>query len=268
MKVAVNNNSPVLFIDSGIGGIPYCCHFLEKNPGQNIIYLADREHFPYGARKRKELAGISIKLAEQAINKFNPKIIVLACNTASLAALSELREKFPFLPFVGTVPAIKPAVLAAKTGKIGVLGTELTVNEPYIKELAAQYGSCEIIGIAAPELVEFVEKCFFFTSAEEKQTTVRSYIERFIAAGADAIVLGCTHFLLLLEEFHKEAAGCISIFESISGISQRLESLLDYSLPAQRVPHRLVITGKAEPESMWLNWAERLGFRLSLMDKV
>ena len=268
MKVPGNNNSPVLFIDSGIGGIPYCRHFKEKNPSQNIVYLADREHFPYGDRERKELAGIIIELTEEAINKFNPKIIVLACNTASLAALSELREKFPLLPFVGTVPAVKPAVLATKTGKIGVLGTELTINEPYLKELAARYGSCEIIGIAAPELVEFVEKRFFSAPAEEKETTVRSYIDRFISAGADGIVLGCTHFLLLLEEFHKEAAGSIAIFESINGISQRLESLLGDSLPSQRVMHRLVITGEAEPEAMWLNWAECLGFRLSLMDRL
>jgi len=268
MKVPGNNNSPVLFIDSGIGGIPYCRHFMEKNPGQNIVYLADREHFPYGGRERKELAVIIIKLVQQLISIYNPKIIVLACNTASLATLSELREKFPLMPFVGTVPAVKPAVLATKTGKIGILGTELTINEPYLKELAAQYGSCEIIGIAAPELVEFVEKRFFSASAEEKETTVRSYIDRFIEAGADAIVLGCTHFLLLLEEFHKEAAGCIAIFESINGISQRLESLLEDSMPAQRVPHRLVITGEAEPEAMWLSWAERLGFGLSLMDRL
>ena len=185
MKVSGNNNSPVVFIDSGIGGIPYCRHFIEKNPGQNIVYLADREHFPYGDKERKELAGIIIKLAQEAISKFNPKIIVLACNTASLAALSELREKFPLMPFVGTVPAVKPAVLAAKSGKIGVLGTELTINEPYLKELAARYGNCEIIGIAAPELVEFAEKRLFSASAEEKETTVRSYIDRFIAAGAD-----------------------------------------------------------------------------------
>ena len=268
MKVPSNNNSPVLFIDSGIGGIPYCRHFLEKNPGQNIVYLADRRHFPYGNRERGELAGIIIKLVQQAKAIFNPKIVVLACNTASLAALSNLRETFPLLPFVGTVPAIKPAVLATKTGKIGLLGTELTINEPYIKELAARHGSCEIIGIAAPELVEFVEKRLNSASSQERNKIIGSYLDRFYAAGADAIVLGCTHFLFLLDDFNRQAKGKISVFESVNGITMRIESLLADSLPVQGLINQLVLTGNTEPEDTWLYWAEYLGFSLSLLDRL
>jgi len=285
MKTVCAKNRPVLFLDSGIGGIPYCMRFLERNASEKIVYLADREHFPYGKKERGELKEIIIRLMEQAVELFNPKISVLACNTATLAALPDLRSRFPGLPFVGTVPAVKPAVLAAKTGKIGVLGTELTIREPYIKELAANYGSCEIIGIAAQELVEYVENCFGDAAGEEKRKIAKNYaknyIDQFRKNGVDSIVLGCTHFLFLLDEFKLEAEPGITIFESIDGISHRIESLLEESGMREQAAsdaeekgqeihnqNKLVITGGSEPESSWVNLANRLGFRLSLLNET
>ena len=264
---------PVLFLDSGIGGIPYCRHFLERNPGESIIYLADRQHFPYGTWKKEDLAAYLAKFAEQLIQKFDPKIAVIVCNTATLAAMGELRERFPALPFVGTIPAVKPASLASKTGRIGVLGTELTINEPYIRELAAQYGGGEIIGIAAPELVEFVENCFYYATDEEKREQALEYLGRFRAAGADTLVLACTHFLFLQEEFQREAAPDIAVFDSIMGITARIETLLaetalteDSGPPGRdRRQGRMFLTGTAAPEPSWTAWAESLGFSLSLL---
>jgi len=263
---------PVLFLDSGIGGIPYCRYFHQRNPDQNIVYLADRLHFPYGGRNKEELAAILIKLTEQIIQTVDPRIIVLACNTATLAALAALREHFPVLPFVGTVPAVKPATLASTTGKIGVLGTELTIKESYIKELAAQYGKVEIVGVAAPELVEFVESRLDSATPEEIQEIVRRYMDRFRATDVDAVVLGCTHFLFLEEEFRREAAPGITVFESVKGIAQRIESLLAESSAQEEntpsVPNRLLLTGPAAPEPSWAVWAERLGLSLALLGEV
>jgi glutamate racemase len=260
---------PVLFIDSGIGGIPYCRHFHRRNPGQRVVYLADRLHFPYGKWDKEELASVLITLVEQAIVTINPKMVVIACNTASLAALMPLREHFPTLPFVGTVPAVKPAALATKTGKIGVLGTELTIQQPYIRELAAQHGENELIGIAAPELVEFVEEYLDFAIPEEKEEIARYYLNQFRAQGADAVVLGCTHFLFLEEEFRQAAIPDIAIFESVKGISQRIESLLAETIPQKKlepgVQNLLLLTGSAAPEPSWFEWANRLGFGLSLL---
>jgi glutamate racemase len=272
------NNNPVLFLDSGIGGIPYCRHFHRRNPGVPIVYLADRLHFPYGKREKGELVAILTRLMEQIIGIFDPKIIVFACNTASIAALAPLRERFPTVPFVGTVPAVKPASFASKTGKIGVLGTEFTVTESYIRELAAEFGG-EIVGIAAPDLVEFIECCN--TSVEDKQTMIRQYMDRFRTAGADVLVLGCTHFLFLLDEFRREAAPDITVFESLDGISLRIESLLaEMSPPKQqpenkgtapskdsegKVENRLLLTGDSTPESSWTGWAAYLGFSLGLL---
>jgi glutamate racemase len=264
--------NPILFIDSGIGGIPYCSHFLRQNPGARIVYAADRLHFPYGKFEKTELAEILTRLVGRLVNVINPKIVVLACNTATIAALSELREWFPQLPFVGTVPAVKPAALASKTGKIGVLGTELTINQPYIRELASQFGNGEIHGIAAPELVEFVEGRFNFASAGEKKDVALTYLNRFRAEGVDTLVLGCTHFLFLLDEFQREAAPDITVFDSVIGISKRIESLLggqteeSGNTPSQQ--NLLLLTGQAAPEPSWVSLAERLGFSLSLLDAL
>jgi glutamate racemase len=260
---------PVLFLDSGIGGIPYCRYFHRRNPDQSIVYLADRLHFPYGKWKQKELAAVLIRLVEQVVHIINPTIIVIACNTASIAALAPLREHFPALHFVGTVPAVKPAALESKTGKIGVLGTELTIRQPYIRDLAAQHGENEIIGIAAPELVEFVEEYLDFAIPEEKTEIARYYLNQFRAAGADTVVLGCTHFLFLEEEFRQAAAPDIAIFESVKGISQRIESLLAETShreeSASASQNFLLLTGSAEPEPSWAEWAGRLGFGLALL---
>ena len=269
---------PVLFIDSGIGGIPYCDHFHRRNPGESIVYIADRRHFPYGKRERNELLAILSALTEQAVKKFNPKIAVLACNTAGISALSGLRERFPGLPFVGTVPAVKPAILATKTGKIGVLGTELTVRESYIKELADENGGGNVFGIAAPELVEFVEERAASASTDEKIQTVRGYVNRFRAAGVDVLVLGCTHFVFLIDEFKQEASPDITVFDSIKGVTQRVESLLaetgnggeDTAVndEPRRTNNRLFLTGSAPPEPSWVYLADRLGFSVSLLEEA
>ena len=263
-------NQPILFLDSGIGGIPYCRHFLKRNPDENIVYLADRQHFPYGSREKEELIGILSGLMELLIQTVNPKIAVLVCNTATLAALTALRERFPALPIVGTVPAVKPAALATKTGKIGVLGTELTAKEAYNKDIAARYGNNEIIGIGASDLVDLVENRLFTASDEEKESIIRSYLNRFRAAGVDTLVLGCTHFLFLQEEFQRAAAPDVIVFESLMGISRRIESLLTETVPRQvnagKPQRRLLLTGSQPPGPSWISWADRLNFSLSLLE--
>ena len=259
------NNKPVLFLDSGIGGIPYCLDFLKRNERESVYYLADNKNFPYGTRKKEELISCLTALTEKLLKSVKPKIIVLACNTATVSALEYLRENFPQIPFVGTVPAIKPAAKASKNGKVGVLGTERTIEDPYNRKLAMD--GCEIIGIAAPELVEFVEHHFDETSEDEKTKMVKKYINLFRAKNADTLVLGCTHFLYLLEEFRREAAPYIKIFDSLDGITKRIEYLLDEndcSLRAEEISNperRLLLTGETA-DSLWQNRLRTLGFTL------
>jgi glutamate racemase len=228
------DNRPVLFLDSGIGGLPYCQYFRTRNPAETVVYAADRANFPYGSRDRQELIRICTSLVSRIAEIFNPKLTAVACNTASVSALEALRGNFPGVLFVGTVPAVKPAVLASRKRHIGVLGTSRTIGDPCIAELAARYGpDCAITGIAAPELVDFVEHRYDQADQEERLHMAASYIERFRAAGADSVVLGCTHFLFLLDAFKAAAGGQgpaepdIGIYDSVKGVSRRIEALLD-----------------------------------------
>jgi glutamate racemase len=263
---------PVVFLDSGIGGIPYCREFAARNPNEPIVYLADRRNFPYGMRGRGELLDILDGLVRELAARENPKLIVLACNTASVSALSFLRERFPGLIFVGTVPAVKPAVMGTKTGRIGVLGTERTINDPYIAELAAAYGAgCQVMSIAAPELVDFVEYRWAQAGEEEKRRALIPYLERFRAAGVDGMVLGCTHFLFLLDEFRREAAPDITVYESVEGVVRRVESLLDAGEGALRAAgggalrRRFYVRLAGDPTGPWESLARGLGFELAIL---
>ncbi|MDR2258590.1 MAG: glutamate racemase [Treponema sp.] len=280
-------DGPVVFLDSGIGGIPYCRNFSLRNPGEPVVYTADRAFFPYGKRDQGELAAIVTELVKKIRAAVEPKIVVVACNTATVSALPVLRETFPDLPFVGTVPAVKPAVTESRSGVVGVLGTGRTIQDPYIAGLAAAYGNnCRIRGIAAPELVEFIEYRYSRAENHEKREMALTYINKFRAAGVDAIVLGCTHFLFLLDEFRREAEPDIRIYDSLEGISRRVEHLLDAdgkklraagggtggkTLAGERgraADNLFLVTGEAEPEPSWSHWAGYLGFRLSRLGDI
>jgi len=265
------DSRPVLFIDSGIGGIPYCRDFLKKNPHEAVCYLADQKNFPYGPREKEELTSILITLLEKLIKKVDPKIVVLACNTATISSLSSLRQNFSQLLFVGTVPAVKPAAIACNNGKVGVLGTERTIEE--VNSLGLADETCEIFGIAAPDLVDFVELHFDVSNNEKKIDMVRKYIELFRAANVDTLVLGCTHFLFLLEEFRREASSYFEVFDSLAGITKRIEYLLDENNGALRAEkdfhpvYRLLLTGAQTAASLWQVRARAIGFNLVILDE-
>ena len=259
------NNSPILFIDSGIGGLPYCMDFLQKNPQETAYYLADNKNYPYGPRTKEELISILTALVEKLIKLIQPKIIVLACNTATIAALSDLRKLFPDMLFVGTVPAIKPAAIACNNGKVGVLGTERTIEEINNLDLAEK--TCEIFGIAAPELVDFIEMHY---DDSEKTDIVKKYIKLFREASVDTIVLGCTHFLFLQEEFQQEASPDLSVFDSLAGISKRIEFLLDENNSALRAEkpgqNKLLLTSAKNVNPFWEKRAQKLQFNLEILE--
>jgi len=265
------DSRPVLFIDSGIGGIPYCRDFLKKNPHEAVCYLADQKNFPYGPRKKEELTSILITLTEKLIKEVDPKIIVLACNTATISALSSLRQNFPQVPFVGTVPAVKPAAIACNNGKVGVLGTERTIEE--VNSLGLADETCEIFGVAAPDLVDFIELHFDVSDNNEKNNIVRKYIELFRAEKVDTLVLGCTHFLFLLEEFRREASPYFEVFDSLAGITKRIEYLLDENDGALRAEkdfhpvYRLLLTGAQTAVPLWETRARTIGFNLVILNE-
>jgi glutamate racemase len=152
-----------------------------------------------------------------------------------------------------------------------VLGTERTVEDAYIADLALKYGNgCEVTALAAPDLVDFVERRYMDASPEERRDAVLPFVRRFRESGVGALVLGCTHFLFLREEFRQEGSPDIAVYDSIEGISDRIDALLDEkdlrSQGEKSGQGLFIVTGSAPPESSWQRWADRLGFRLSLPD--
>lgn len=266
---------PVIFIDSGIGGLPYCSAFRAVMPSVPVVYVADREHFPYGPKSRQELVDILVKLVSRLVSAVDPLLVVIACNTASVSALEDLRAAFPSLPFVGTVPAVKPAALASVKRRIGVLATERTVRDPYVSHLARHFApGCELVGIAAPELVEFIEHRYATSDRGERFATADGYIRRFRELDVDGIVLGCTHFLFLADEFVEAGGKDIAIFDSREGVARRAASLLstlsagagsrkNADDAAAVAAGELVITGQAPIEPSWHLFSNLFGLTIS-----
>jgi glutamate racemase len=262
-------DNPVLFLDSGLGSLPYCKLFHTRNKGEKVICIADRANFPYGPKPKETLIQLLSSLTGKLVSLYNPRILALACNSASVSALSALREEFPNLPIVGTVPAVKPAVLASRNRRVGVLGTERTIEDPYIAELAATYGpDCVIIGEAAPELVEFAEHRYASADRAERLGAVQPWVDKFRSLGADAVVLGCTQFLLLLDEFRTAAGAGMGIYDSVEGVARRMESFLDTEGGKAGADEKpcLMVTGNGPLEPYWAELASAFGLDLGLLN--
>lgn len=255
-------NRPVLFMDSGLGGLPYCRSFSQLLPEEAVLYLADRAFFPYGPKRREQLSERLVTLVGRLRSTFNPKLVVIACNSASVSALDTLRNTFTDLPFVGTVPAIKPAVEKSQTRRIGIIATERTIKDPYTMTLIKRYGpDCKLVGMEAPDLVDFVEQRFYHAEDSEKQQIVDPYVRKFREKGVDSIVLGCTHYLFLTDYFVKAARDDIHIFDSLDGVAHRIQAVLqDHGLTTtdreagssnMKRKGRLLLTGSEEIAPIW-----------------
>lgn len=218
------------FLDSGIGGLPYYKRLTELCPDAACAYIADVKHFPYGEKTLDEVIALSKETVRKIIAVIHPQVIIIACNTISVSALSSLRKEFP-LPFVGTVPAIKPAASVSKNKKIAVLATERTVNDMYTQKLIEEFGGrCNFFMRADSVLVKKIEENVLTASDTEKQNAVLPAIEFFRAVGADTAVLGCTHFLHLRDVFIKMCAPGIQIVDSLDGVVNQALKISPFSV--------------------------------------
>lgn len=216
----------VVFLDSGIGGLSHCPEFLRQSQCSHLVYLADTANFPYGSKDAKTLQRILIGNIDALLKQVNPCLVVIACNTASVSALDVLRKRYAGIQFVGTVPAIKPAAKFSKTRNIGIIATERTIAEPYIYDLMEKHApDARLFTFADPHLVSFVEEHYTNSTKEEREEAVRPSVQACLAANCDAIVLACTHFLFLAEEFQALAQGRARVFDSRAGVANRATEL-------------------------------------------
>ncbi|MGN0740730.1 MAG: glutamate racemase [Treponema sp.] len=217
-----------VFLDSGTGGIPYLAHLLKKRPLVSSVYIADTKNFPYGEKSHEEIVKCVLEIVKKIIEKFEPRIFVVACNTMSVNALNVLREVFPDTQFVGTVPAIKLAASISRKKKIGLLATRSTVENPYNVDLKNHFASdCELVFRADPELISFIEKKSFTASEDECMKAVLPAADFFKEKGCDVIILGCTHFLNLSDVIQKAAGESVKVVDSREGVVNRALNILD-----------------------------------------
>jgi len=219
-------SAPILFFDSGVGGLSVLAPTLRLIPNAPIVYAADSAGFPYGKRTEAEIASRVPALLGRLVERFHPRLAVIACNTASTIALEHVRFALD-LPVVGTVPAIKPAAEMSKSRVIGVLGTEATVRQPYVDDLAAKFAAdCVIVRHGSPELVELAEAKL--GGEEVGADAVRAAAQPMFDAPdgdrIDSVVLACTHFPLLEEEL-RAAFPRVSYVHGGDGIARRIAFL-------------------------------------------
>ncbi len=217
------------FLDSGTGGIPYMLYLKKLNPSVKCVYLGDTKNFPYGTKSSEEIVENASGAVRKILSRWNPKAIVVACNTISVTALEELRKEFYPLPFVGTVPAIKLAAKISKSKNIGLLATDATVNHEYTKKLILDFAKdCRVYSRGDAELISFIEKKLFTASEEEKKAALMPAINYFSLKGCDTIVLACTHFIHMAEEIARYAGEKVGVIDSREGVAKqalRIEGL-------------------------------------------
>lgn len=260
---------PLLIFDSGVGGLSVLAPIRALLPAAPILYVADSAGFPYGTRSSAEIAARVPALLGRLAERYDPALIVIACNTASTIALDAVRAALD-LPIVGTVPAIKPAAALSKTRVIGVLGTDATVVQPYVDRLAAEFAAdCTIVRHGSAELVELAEAKLRGEAADPAAyaRALNGLLDRPGGEKVDTIVLACTHFPLVEEELAAAAPRPLRFVHGGDGIARRVRYLLgNRDWPAGGGPGRALFTGAA-PASPGL--AARLaGYGLTRIDSI
>lgn len=217
-------DGPIAIFDSGVGGLSVLRHVAARLPRENLIYLADQAHVPYGPRAAGEVRGFA-----EAITRFfldqGARLIIVACNTATAAALTALRDTFPHIPFVGMEPAVKPGARETRTGRVGVLATAGTFESQRYAGLMARYASdVQLYEDPCRGLVPLIEAGQL--DGEETGTLVQDCLAPMLAAGVDTIVLGCTHYPFVLPLIARLAGPDVTLIDPAPAVARQAQWLL------------------------------------------
>ncbi len=236
---------PVGVFDSGVGGLSVLRDLARQCPAQPLIYLADQAHTPYGDRSLTEIRNLTEGITEFLLAE-GAGLIVIACNTASAAALHWLRCRFPDVPFVGMEPAVKPAAERTRSGHVGVIATSATFQGELFASLLDRFAADVTVHTqACPELVPLIE-AGELTSGRTREA-LKGYLAPLLAAGIDELVLGCTHYPFLRPLIQDLAGPGVEIIDPAPAVARQVERVLTQHgwLAAGRPPavHRLFTTG-------------------------
>lgn len=240
---------PLLLFDSGVGGLSVLAEVRATLPDAPIVYVADNGGFPYGTKTEAEIAARVPTLLGRLAERYRPRLIVIACNTASTIALASVRAALD-LPIVGTVPAIKPAAEQSRTRVIGVLGTEATVRQPYVNDLSERFASdCLVLRYGSAELVRLAEASLRGepTADEAYASVMAGLFEQEGGERMDTVVLACTHFPLVADRLAAVSPRPLLFVDGARGIARRVAFLTrDQQWPDRPAPGLAVFTAPAD----------------------
>jgi glutamate racemase len=254
-------DAPIGVFDSGVGGLTVVREVRALLPQEDIYYFADTAHCPYGDRPLAEVMELAAQVTEHLL-EHGAKLIVVACNTASGAALQALRQRYPAVPFVGMVPAIKPACRLSPSGRVGVLATALTVQADLFSDVVHRFArDCRLTIQTCPGLAETIERGEL--SGERVLALLREYLAPLKAARVDVCVLGCTHYPLIRPLIEQELGPAVQVVESGAAVARQVERVLhERGLVAPHGrPGTFILAGSGD-----LNVVRRLAAELALLD--
>ena len=219
MNRASAPGDPVGVFDSGVGGVSVLLEIQRQLPAEDLIYVADSAHAPYGDKTVEEIQERAFSIVEFLLTQ-HVKAIVVACNTATGVAVEALRARWP-LPFVAIEPAVKPAAAATRTGIVGVLATRQTIASPRFARLAETWAhGARILAQSCPGLVEHIERGELAT--ERTRNLVAACVQPLVDQGADTLVLGCTHYPFVEPLIAEIAGPAVAIINPAAAVAREL----------------------------------------------
>jgi len=249
------DNRPIGVFDSGVGGLSVVRELRQLLPGENVVYFADQAHCPYGNRSVEEIQTMATAATRRLLAE-GSKLVVIACNTATTTSLATLRDLFA-VPFVGVVPAVKPASRQTRTGVIAVLATEATLKSPGFEALVKAHAlGTQVLRRACPDLVTLVERSELDSS--ELAARIRAHILPLQNAGVDQLVLGCTHFEFIRQAVERIVGPGIPVLGTVRAVAEQTAKVLRQNgLESPEKRGWLKLTTSGEP-STFLPLARRL----------
>jgi glutamate racemase len=239
-------SAPIGIFDSGLGGLSVWRQIVALLPHESTLYVADRAHVPYGSRQEDEIRAYSEAIGSRLLQA-GCKAIVVACNTASAVVLQPLRERFPGQLILGLEPAVKPAVALTRTGVVGVMATPATFQGRLFRATvgrhAAQVRVVEQVCLGLADLVEAGDP-----DGQRTEALLRGFLEPMLAAGADTIVLGCTHYPFVIEAIRRLVGPDVTVIDPAPAVARHLGSLLErhgLRAPPRNPCHHFLTTAEA-----------------------
>jgi glutamate racemase len=220
----MRDNRPIGIFDSGVGGLSILREVKKHLPNESFVYLADQANNPYGGRSEKEIQKLSSNVITFLLAR-NVKLIIIACNTATVSSISYLREKFD-IPLIGVVPVIKTIAQSTKSGKVAVFSTPATAKSKYLADLIEKFGgSAKVYKVGSSGLEHLIEEGI--VDGPKIDEALKSALKSINTEGIDCIALGCTHYPFVVKEIIKVVGPRIKIFDSGDAIGRRTREVLD-----------------------------------------